>query len=219
MAQSSKDLLGAVGATGSTGPVGPMGPPGVDGADGEEGQVGPQGPSGSPGGATGNTGSTGPLGPTGPPGMDGLDGPPGPQGFAGACGPSGPTGATGPSAQNTHQIKVIDDQSSLTGGDGAMYFFVSDDFNGTNLIDADACVSTASSSGLVTVQLHRMRGDVDMLSTAITIDANENCSYSAATPPVINGSNDDVVTGDIIRIDIDGAGTGAKGLAVICQFA
>jgi hypothetical protein len=33
-----------------------------------------------------------------------------------------------------------------------------------------------------------------MLSTAITIDANEYTSYTAATAPVINATYDDVAT-------------------------
>ena len=44
---------------------------------------------------------------------------------------------------------------------------------------------------------------------------SETSSYTAATAPVINTSNDDVLTGDFLRVDIDGAGTGAKGLIVM----
>jgi hypothetical protein len=78
-------------------------------------------------------------------------------------------------------------------------------------------VTTVSSSGAVTVQVARVRGGtpVDVLSTAITVDASETSSYTAATAPVINTSNDDVLTGDFLRVDIDGAGTGAKGLIVM----
>lgn len=47
------------------------------------------------------------------------------------------------------------------------------------------------------------------------LDASETSSYTAATAPVINTSNDDVLTGDFLRVDIDGAGTGAKGLIVM----
>jgi len=66
----------------------------------------------------------------------------------------------------------------------------------------------------------RVRGGtpVDVLSTAITVDASETSSYTAATAPVINTSNDDVLTGDFLRVDIDGAGTGAKGLIVMATL-
>jgi hypothetical protein len=57
-----------------------------------------------------------------------------------------------------------------------------------------------------------------MLSTKLTIDANETDSSTAANAAVIDGAHDDVATGDMLRIDIDVAGTGAKGLMVEMQF-
>ena len=63
-----------------------------------------------------------------------------------------------------------------------------------------------------------MTDTVDMLSTRITVDANEKTSYTAAAAPVINASNDDVATGDILRVDVDVAGTGAKGLMILLTF-
>ena len=57
-----------------------------------------------------------------------------------------------------------------------------------------------------------------MLSTEITIDVSEFTSYTAATPPVIDTGHDGVATGDILRIDVDVAGTGAKGLIVVLTF-
>lgn len=117
------------------------------------------------------------------------------------------------------QIQVADPAGdAITTGDGKAYFFISSELNGYNLVDADACVTTVSSSGAPTVQVRNVTDSQDMLSTAITIDANEKTSYTAATAPVINTSYDDVATGDEIAIDIDGAGTGAKGLTVILTF-
>ena len=57
-----------------------------------------------------------------------------------------------------------------------------------------------------------------MLSTRITIDINESTSYTAATPSVVDPANDDVATGDVILIDVDVAGTGAKGGIAILEF-
>jgi hypothetical protein len=57
-----------------------------------------------------------------------------------------------------------------------------------------------------------------MLSTAITIDANEFDSKDAATAAAINTSNDDVATGDLIRVDVDVAGTGTADLIVTLGF-
>lgn len=115
-------------------------------------------------------------------------------------------------------IKVFSDVSTLSTGDGKFIFAIPSELNGWNLVDAQAYVTTVSSSGLPTVQLRNVTDSVDMLSTRITIDASEYTSYTAATPRVINTTYDDVATGDRIAIDVDVAGTGAKGLGVIVIF-
>jgi len=118
-------------------------------------------------------------------------------------------------------VKVLANDTAVATGDGKAYITIPSDLNGMNLVDADIAVYTASSSGTPTVQLHNLDyagGAQDMLSTLMTIDENELNSYIAATPPVINGSYDDVATGDRIRIDVDVAGTGTKGLDVILVF-
>lgn len=115
-------------------------------------------------------------------------------------------------------IKVFSDLMTVTTGDGKFIFAIPDDVDGMNLIDADAFVTTVSSSGTPTVQIRNITQAVDMLSTRITIDANEFTSYTAAAPPVINTANDDVAVSDLIAIDVDVAGTGAKGLGVYLTF-
>ena len=117
------------------------------------------------------------------------------------------------------QLLVSDPNgSAITTGDGKAYFTIPAKLNGWNLIIAQAGLTTASSSGTPTIQIANVTQAADMLSTRITIDANELTSYTAAVPPVIDASNDDVATGDLIRIDIDVAGTGAKGLMIILGF-
>ncbi len=115
-------------------------------------------------------------------------------------------------------LKVIAEDTALTTGDGKMYFTVPVELNGFNLVTVGAHVYAASTSGLPTFQLHNKTDAVDMLSTLITIDANELDSKDAATPPVINGAADDMATGDEIRIDCDVAGTGTKGLEIRMGF-
>ena len=122
-------------------------------------------------------------------------------------------------ARATHMhIKVISDVQVLETGDGKFIFAISDDMDGMTLVDADAYVTTVSSSGLPTIQLRNITQAVDMLSTRITIDVSEFTSYTAAAPPVINVANDDVAVADRIAIDVDVAGTGAKGLGVLLEF-
>lgn len=119
------------------------------------------------------------------------------------------------------QIAVSDPNgSAITTGDGKAYVRINTALNGYNLVAAAASVTTVSSSGTPTIQLRRVRSGtpVDMLSTRITIDANESDSSTAATAAVINTSNDDVSTADFIHVDIDVAGTGTKGLNVEMTF-
>jgi hypothetical protein len=116
-------------------------------------------------------------------------------------------------------ILVSDPQgSAITTGDGKAYVRIPSTLTGQNLIGVAGHVSTVSSSGVVTVQIRNATDSVDMLSTALTIDASEKDSSTAAAAAVINAANDDVATGDEIEIDIDGAGTGTKGLFIELQF-
>lgn len=109
--------------------------------------------------------------------------------------------------------------AAISTGDGQAYAWVPTLLDGYVLTEPVACVATASSSGAVTVQVRNVTQAHDMLSTAITIDANESTSYTAATPPVVNAANAAVAVGDAIAIDVDGAGTGTKGLFVLLTFA
>jgi hypothetical protein len=94
------------------------------------------------------------------------------------------------------------------------------EWNGWNLVGMSACVRVASSSGLPTFQIRRVRSATpsDMLSTKVSIDASEVDSSTAATAAVIDTSNDDVNTGDQIYIDCDVAGTGAVDVTIQLVF-
>ena len=121
--------------------------------------------------------------------------------------------------RHTIQLKVIDDTTELTTGDGKLIFMVPAELSGLDLVDAQAAVTSVSSSGLPTIQVRNLtNANVDMLSTRITIDQSEFTSYTAATPRVINTAADNVATGDMIAIDVDVAGTGAGGLIVNLVF-
>lgn len=84
-------------------------------------------------------------------------------------------------------------------------FHVQADFTALEL---SASVGTASTSGAVTIDVKV--GGVSRLSTLLTIDANENTSYTAAVPAVF--SNPVFTKGQIVVFSITAAGTGAKGL-------
>lgn len=123
-------------------------------------------------------------------------------------------------------VYAIEALTAITTGDGKAYFRIPTALNGMNLVMAGAAVVTTSSSGNPTVQIARGRQAnatsahtfADMLSTRITIDATEYDSKDATTAPVIDTANDDVLTGDLIRVDVDVAGTGTTGLIVTMSF-
>ena len=115
--------------------------------------------------------------------------------------------------------------SALATGDGLAAVPVDTTLNGMNLVAIKAYVSTVSSSGAPLFQVRRSRRSsatarttVDMLSTGVSIDANEFESADATTAAVINTSNDDVQTGDILLFDCDTAWTGTKGAQILLTF-
>lgn len=78
------------------------------------------------------------------------------------------------------------------------------------LTDVFATVKTASSSGVPSIQIQQ--NGLDILSTAITIDASEKTSRTATTPVVIADNTLDI--NGVITFDIDAIGTGVTGLVI-----
>lgn len=104
-------------------------------------------------------------------------------------------------------------------GDGKFYFNIPPELNGMILSGVFAQVITAGTTNTTDIQLHNVTDAVDILSTKLTIDSAETSSATAATPAVINTSNDDMATNDLIRIDVDAVSTTApKGLILRLSF-
>lgn len=119
------------------------------------------------------------------------------------------------------ELILLDDGTDTATGDGAgdITFTVPSEINGWNLVNAHAAVEVAGATGTTDIQIYNVTQTADMLTTKITIDSGELTSYTAATPPVIDTSNDDVATGDALRFDVDAVSTtAAKGLKVIMTF-
>jgi len=104
-------------------------------------------------------------------------------------------------------IPVGDELTSISTGTAKRTFRVPYDMAITEVF---ASVSTASSSGLPTIDIKR--GGTTIFSTLITLDATEKISTTAAVPPVLSTSSFNKY--DEITIDITVAGTGAKGLII-----
>jgi len=94
------------------------------------------------------------------------------------------------------------------------YFRIPETCNGWDIVAVAAQVFTVGSTGTATMQLRNVTDSVDVLSTKLTIDSGEKDSSTAATPAVINTSNDSVATADQFTWDVDGVHsvTAPKGL-------
>lgn len=118
-------------------------------------------------------------------------------------------------------LKIFADTTAVAAGDDARRFVVTDDLGGTYLRSAHATVTTVGSSA-TTVQIHNLTNTDDILSTVITIDSGDTNSYDSASPHVVDDSGSPqinyITRGDVLRIDVDSAGTGAKGLEALLEF-
>jgi len=135
----------------------------------------------------------------------------------------------GHGAPRDPEIEVFPAGTAVATGDGKVYYRIPARLNGMVLSEVAANVYTAGTTGTTDIQLARCAvttsGNIcsgtvaDMLSTKLTIDSGENDSASAATAAVINASNDDVTTGQIIRVDIDAVSTTPpQGLLLMLTF-
>ena len=116
-------------------------------------------------------------------------------------------------------VLIIDYTTNCSTGDGKGYFRIPDTLNSMILSTVAAAVITAGTTGTMDIQIRNVTRVVDMLTTKITIDSAETDSKTAATPAVIDTSNDDVSTGDMIAFDIDAVhNTPAKGLLINLTF-
>lgn len=104
-------------------------------------------------------------------------------------------------------IAVSDETTAITTGTAKVTFRMPWAMTVTSV---RASLTTASSSGTPTIDINE--GGTSILSTKLTIDANEKTSTTAATAAVIS---DSLLADDAeMTIDIDTAGTGAAGLKV-----
>lgn len=118
-----------------------------------------------------------------------------------------------------YEIKVFEDSNAVGVGDGKFQWPIPRELDGAVLIDVEAGVSTVSSSGSTQIQLHKFEiGSGDMLTTKLTIDSGERNSKDSSVQAVIDTANDDVSWGTWISIDIDAAGTDARGLTIKLTF-
>ena len=102
------------------------------------------------------------------------------------------------------------------------YFRVPAALTGMNLVSVSASVGTgaagSSPSGTPTFTVTNVTDTSTMLSTSLTVDANEYTSATAAVAAVIDTGEDDVVTDDLIKVATTVAGTGVTYATVTLGF-
>lgn len=116
---------------------------------------------------------------------------------------------------------VLNGTTALTTSE-KVYFRIPPALNGMNLVSVTGTVGTgasgASSSGTPTFTVKNVTDNNQMLSTSLTIDANEYTSTTAVTPVVIDTTKDDVVTDDLIEVAVTTSGTGVTYATVTVGF-
>lgn len=117
-------------------------------------------------------------------------------------------------------LQPIADDLAHAVGDGKQYFPTPEWIAGWNLVDVRTRIITAGTTNLFSVQIHNLTQAADMLSTVCSIDSTELLSDTAATPVVVDGAQDDITSGDLLRIDFDAIHTTAgKGCYVELVFS
>jgi hypothetical protein len=111
-------------------------------------------------------------------------------------------------------IACSDETTDITTGDAKVTFRAPFAFTIHKI--PRASLSTASSSGLPEVDIRN--GADSIFSAKLTIDANETTSTTATTAAVLDTDHTAVSDAAEIKIDIDTAGTGAKGLKVYLYY-
>lgn len=112
-------------------------------------------------------------------------------------------------------IIVFAQATDVVVGDAVITFPIPPALNGMNLVNANAIANVAGTTNATTIGVRNVTDSQEMLSTAISIASGD----TVGTPGVVNAALDDVVTNDVLRIDIEGqCTTPAKGLMVTLEF-
>ena len=132
-----------------------------------------------------------------------------------------PDGLAGSNFGIKYAAVTLNSTTALTTSEKA-YFRIPAAYTGMNLVSVAATVGTgaagSSSSGTPTFTVKNVTDSNQMLSTSLTVDANEYTSATAATAAVIDTTKDDVVTDDLIEVAVTTAGTGVTYATITMGF-
>ena len=103
-------------------------------------------------------------------------------------------------------VAISDETTQITTGASKLTIYAPYDFTITEVI------ASLSTSGSTTSEFDVNLNGSSIFSTRPTVDANENTTGTAATPPVLSTTT--VTKYDRLSYDIDVAGTGARGAKI-----
>ena len=112
-------------------------------------------------------------------------------------------------------IIAVEQGTDVSAADGKISFPIPPALNGMNLVSANAIVNTAGTTNATTIDIFNVTDSFDLLSTAISIASGATIGTSGT----VDAAHDDVVTNDVLRVDVTTASTTlAKGLMVMLEF-
>ena len=122
---------------------------------------------------------------------------------------------------------IYEETEPLESGQKKLLWVVPPNFDGYKITETVANVMTASTSGLVQIDVRRGRRSsataspsyYSIFSTRLTIDVGEFSSRNAVTPPVIRSTYSVVNADDVLSFDVTATGTNAKYLCVSLEFS
>ena len=107
----------------------------------------------------------------------------------------------------------------IADADDTVNMLVPADLVGWNIAGVAARIVTADDGAdFIDVGIYNTTQAAEVLSTLMRIEATEFSTLTSAQPGVIDGAEDDITAGDVIRIDIDYAGDNCTGLEVHITF-
>ena len=102
------------------------------------------------------------------------------------------------------------------------YFRIPAAYNGMSVVSVTASIGNGvaghSTGAAPAFMVKNVRSGLDILSTAVTVDASEYSSATAAVPVVINPANKTVLEDDLIEVECTVAGTAADRAIVTIGF-
>ena len=112
-------------------------------------------------------------------------------------------------------VRVFDEATIVSGGNGKAQTFVPYDLDGAVLANVDIGVVTPSTSGVISVQVYRIDTSDNLLSTVASLAIN---NYNTALSGTRGIGTTTVTKGQRLRIDVTYTGNTAKGLDVQLVF-